>query len=530
MKLLEPVIGLEIHVQLKTKSKMFCACPNEEATAPNVFICPICTGQPGTLPVPNEQAIQFAILTGLALNCHINPLTKFDRKHYFYPDLPKGYQISQFDVPVAEQGFLEVITPGGDREIARIGITRVHLEEDAAKSLHENSSTSSLATPSRSLAEEGSNPSAPKKTYVDFNRAGTPLVEIVTEPDFRSAREAKTFLQELRLIARALGISNADMEKGELRCDVNVSLHEVDKTGAVIGLMLHPKTEIKNINSFKAVERAIEYEIQRQTKLWQTSSPPSVSSTRGWNDAKQITEDQRTKEGSEDYRYFPEPDIPPMNLSGLIDEIKNTIPELPATRRRRFVDEYEIGFEEAKLLCEDSDLADFAEATLSELFAWMESLPEWSDADDEMLKKEKHRLSHLAAGWLISKLGGLMAEQGLTIHKQKINPENFAEFITMVAKGRLSTANGLSLLKKMMETGSDPEHIIEEHNLNLVSDEDELTGIIEKIMTNNPTEAERFKAGEEKLIKFFLGQIMKETGGKAEPNVTKQILEKWLGK
>lgn len=494
---------------------MFCACPNEEATAPpctgrcmapNVFICPVCTGQPGVLPVPNEQAVRFAILTGQALNCHINPSTKFDRKHYFYPDLPKGYQISQFDVPIAEQGFLDIITPGSAREAARIGITRVHLEEDAAKSLH---------------GTEG-------KTYVDFNRAGTPLVEIVTEPDLRSAREAKTLLQELRLIARTLGISNADMEKGELRCDVNVSLREIDKSGAVVGLMFHPKTEVKNINSFKAVERAIEHEIQRQTKLWETLSPPSVSSTRGWNDAKQITEDQRTKEGSEDYRYFPEPDIPPMDLSGLIDEIKATIPELPAAKRRRFVEEYELGFEEAKLICEDPDLADFAEEMLSEVFSWMDSLPEWDGVDEETLKKEKHRLSRLAAGWLISKLGGLMAEQGLTIHEQKINPENFAEFITMVAKGRVSTANGLSLLKKMMETGADPEHIIEEHNLNLMSDEDELGAAIDKIMADNPDEAKRFKAGEEKLIKFFLGQLMRTTGGKADPNVAKQLLEERL--
>jgi len=507
---------------------MFCACPNNEATAPNVFICPICTGQPGTLPVPNEQAVRFAILTGLALNCRINASTKFDRKHYFYPDLPKGYQISQFDVPIAEQGFLEVVTPGGVRENARIGITRVHLEEDAAKSLHGTAPSSPLS--SEAQAKEGMPPpqAGGGKTYIDFNRAGTPLVEIVTEPDLRSAREAKTLLQELRLIARALGISNADMEKGELRCDVNVSLREIDKTGAVIGLMFHPKTEIKNINSFKAVERAIEHEIQRQTKLWQTASPPSVSSTRGWNDAKQITEDQRAKEGSEDYRYFPEPDIPPMDLSGLIEEIKAALPELPAARRRRFIEEYELGHEESKLLCEDTDMADFAEEMLSELFSWISSLPEWDNADDETLRKEKHRLSRLAAGWLISKLGGLMAEQGLTIHEQKINPENFAEFIIMVAKGRLSTTNGLSLLKKMMESGADPEHIIEEHNLNLVSDEDELGSAIEKIMAANPDEAKRFKAGEEKLLKFFLGQLIRETGGKADPAVAKQLLNKHL--
>jgi len=507
MKTLEPVIGLEIHVQLKTKSKMFCACHNEEATAPNVFVCPICLAHPGTLPVPNEQAVRYTILTGLALNCHINPSTKFDRKHYFYPDLPKGYQISQFDVPIAEKGFLDIVIPAGVRKIARIGITRVHLEEDSAKSFHSGA--------------EG-------KTFVDFNRAGTPLAEIVTEPDFRSAREAKIFLQELRLIARTLGISNADMEKGELRCDVNVSLREIDKTGSVVGLLFHPKTEIKNINSFKAVERAIEFEIQRQTKLWQTNSPPSVTSTRGWNDAKQATEEQRVKEESGDYRYFPEPDIPPLDLTALIEEIKPTLPEMPAEHRQRFVDEYSLGHEEARLVCDDPDLADFAEQMLSELFAWMDSLPEWNDAEEEILQKEKHRLARLATGWLISKLGGLMAEQGLNIHQQKISPENFAEFITLVVKGRLSTSNGLSVLKKMMETGSDPEHIIEDHNLNLISDEEELNSIIGKIIAENPTETTRYKSGEEKLLKFFLGQLMKETGGKADPMMAKKLLEERL--
>jgi len=507
MKLLEPVIGLEIHFQLKTKSKMFCSCPNEEATAPNVFVCPICMGHPGALPVPNEQAVRFTILFGLALGCHINSSTKFDRKHYFYPDLPKGYQISQFDVPIAEKGFLDIITPSSFRDQARIGITRIHLEEDAAKSFHSETEN---------------------KTYVDFNRGGTPLAEVVTEPDFRSAREAKVFLQEMRLIARTLGVSNADMEKGEMRCDVNVSLREVDKTGAVVGLLFHPKTEIKNVNSFKAVERVIEYEIQRQTKLWETNSPPATTTTRGWNDTKQVTEEQRDKEDSGDYRYFPEPDIPPLNLSSLIETIKTTLPELPAARRRRFVDEYFLNYEEAKQICEDIELADFAEQMFSELFAWLEALPDRENLDEEAIEKENRRIVRLATGWLTSKLGGLMADKGLTIKTQKITPENFAEFITMVAKGRLSTNNGLSVLQKMLETGADPEHVIEEHSLNLVSDEDELTSAVEKIIAANPAEAERYRAGEDKLIKFFLGQLMKETGGKADPTVASRLLKRLL--
>jgi aspartyl-tRNA(Asn)/glutamyl-tRNA(Gln) amidotransferase subunit B len=499
---------LEIHLQLKTKSKMFCACPNQEAATPNSFICPVCTGQPGALPVPNERAVRWCILAGLALNCRINDSTKFDRKHYFYPDLPKGYQISQFDIPIAERGQLEIITNGGVRESAIIGITRVHLEEDAAKSFHGEA----------------------EKTFVDFNRAGSPLIEVVTDPDFRSAREAKVFLQELRMIARALDISNADMEKGEMRCDVNVSLREIDKNGTVVGLMFHPKTEVKNINSFKAVERAIEFEIQRQTKLWQTNSPPAVSSTRGWNDTKDATEEQRTKEGSEDYRYFPEPDIPALDLRVMVKEIKPTIPELPAARRRRFVDEYILSYEDAKHLCEDQTLADFFESMFSELLSWIETIPELETADEEIVQKEKHRLSKLAVGWLISKYGGLLADKNIAFEEQKISPENFAEFIVLIAKGRLSTGNGLQVLQKMMETGADPEHLIEEHNLNLVADESELASVVQKIMSANPNEAERFKNGEQKLIKFFLGQIMKETGGKADPNIAKMVLEQELGK
>lgn len=507
MKNLEPVIGLEIHIQLKTSTKMFCSCLNEEAASPNINICPICVGHPGVLPVPNHQAVRWAVLIGLALNCSINKTSKFDRKHYFYPDLPKGYQISQYDVPIAEKGFLDIIIPSGIREQARINLTRVHLEEDAAKSFHNNN--------------EG-------KTFVDFNRAGTPLLEIVTEPDLHSPREAKIFLQELRLIARTLEISNADMEKGELRCDVNISLREFDKNGGVIGALLNPKTELKNLNSFKAVERALEYEIQRQTKLWETNSPPAVPTTRGWNDAKQITEEQRIKEESEDYRYFPEPDIPPLNLENVIKETKHTLPELPAARRRRLVEEYALGYEEAKLLCEDFALANFSEEMLSELFAWMESLPDWENAEEEILNKEKQRLARLATGWLISKLGGLMAEKNLDIRQQKITPENFAEFITLVAKGRLSTRNGLEVLQKMMETGADPEHIIEEHNLNLVSDEEELSTVIEKIITTYHDEVLRYQGGEEKILKFFLGLLMKETGGKADPTMAQRIFKERL--
>src|SRR3989344_8760689 len=288
MKRLEPVIGLEIHVQLKTKAKMFCGCPAHEAgAAPNANTCPVCLGQPGTLPVVNAEAVKMGVRMGLALGCAIAPRSKFDRKHYFYPDLPKGYQISQYDQPIASEGELtfEVHAKDAPRPVATIRIERAHLEEDADKNVHP-STGSGLA-----------------QTYVDFNRAGVPLVEIVTGPDFRSPAEAKAFLTELRLIARTLGVSDADMEKGQLRCDANVSMRELDADGNVVGPKFHPKTEVKNLNSFRHVERALAYEIKRQGELWEADSPPAESTTRGWNDALQKTEPQRVKEAEGDYRY-----------------------------------------------------------------------------------------------------------------------------------------------------------------------------------------------------------------------------------
>ena len=319
-----PVIGLEIHVQLKTKSKMFCGCANRDETVygevpPNTFVCPICTGQPGVLPVVNEQALEWAVKMGKALHGDFNEISKFDRKHYFYPDLPKGYQISQYDVPVMEKGYLEIETIGDNQqpELKKIELTRMHLEEDAAKNIHQE-----------------------KNTLVDFNRVGAPLIEIVTQPVLASPAEAKVFLQELRLLARYLNISNADMEKGELRCDANISLRPAGDT------KFYPKTEIKNLNSFKAVERALEYEIQRQTKLWDNGNPPSTLSTRGWDEMKQVTEEQRVKEDAEDYRYFPEPDLPAFSLKEIIKKV--SLPELPRARRARFVDEFGLSRADSK--------------------------------------------------------------------------------------------------------------------------------------------------------------------------------------
>lgn len=500
---LEPVIGLEIHIQLKTKSKMFCGCAtHDSAVAPNTNICPVCLGHPGSLPVPNEQAVRWAILTGLALRGNIAKESKFDRKNYFYPDLPKGYQISQFDMPIMERGGLVIHVPNGPRPNVEIGITRLHLEEDAAKNVH---------------ADDG-------KTYVDFNRGGTPLVEIVTDPDLRTPAEAKAFLQELRLIARYLEISDADMEKGHLRCDANISLRELDEDGNYKSADLSPKTEIKNLNSFKMVERALEHEIQRQTKLWEAGTPPDQTTTRGWDDNKQVTVEQRVKEESSDYRYFPDPDLPVLDLTKMTEELRGQIPELPDARRRRFVDEYKMKPSDAKQICEDPALADYTEHVFSELFAWLEAQPEIAEAEMEALDKERAKLAKLVAGWLLSKLGGLMKARSIDIRIIKITPENFSEFVTLIATGKLSTKNGLPVLEEMLEAGADPSHIMEDKRLGNLNDEDAIATAVDTVIKNHPDEVARYKAGKNELIKFFIGMVIKETEGNADPGIAKNIL------
>ncbi len=501
--LLEPVIGLEIHIQLKTKSKMFCGCATHDtAKAPNTNICPVCLAHPGTLPVPNEQAVRWAILTGLALNGKIAANSKFDRKNYFYPDLPKGYQISQFDLPIMEKGYLDIHVPGGERVDVRIGITRLHLEEDAAKNIHDPAG----------------------KTYVDYNRGGTPLIEIVSEPDFRTPAEAKVFLQELRLIARYLNISDADMEKGHLRCDANISLRELDEKGNLISPELNPKTEIKNLNSFKSVERSLEYEIKRQTRLWEQGTPPAIQSTRGWDDDKQITVEQRIKEQADDYRYFPDPDLPLLDLTEITEDVKVLVPELPGARRRRFIEEYRLDPADAKQICEDPELANYTEYIFSELFAWLESQPDIAEEVTEIIEKKKKKLAKLVAGWLLSKLGGLMKARAIDIRILKISPENFAEFITLLATGKISNKNAMVILEDMIEKGSDPSQVMEERRLGKLEDEGLIAEAVENVLKNHPNEVARYKAGKTELLQFFIGMVIKETEGNADPGIVKNIL------
>ncbi|KKR48632.1 MAG: glutamyl-tRNA(Gln) and/or aspartyl-tRNA(Asn) amidotransferase, B subunit [Candidatus Magasanikbacteria bacterium GW2011_GWC2_40_17] len=517
----QPVIGLEIHLQLKTKSKMFCSCDNRgEYLEPNTTICPICTGQPGTLPVPNQQAAEWAVKTALALNCQINKISKFDRKHYFYPDLPKGYQISQYDLPVGEKGFVEIETKEGEEALdklveeeihgtekkskplknkKKIRLIRMHMEEDAAKNIHLSGDT-----------------------LVDFNRAGTPLVEIVTEPDISSSAEAKTFLQELQTIARFLHISDADMEKGHLRCDVNVSLRPEGDT------KFYPKTEIKNLNSFKAVERAIEYEIKRQSELWDKGDIPEKLTTRGWNDAKQITEEQRVKEGAEDYRYLPEPDIPAFDLTKIAERAQANLPELPAQTRNRFVEEYGLSKSDARILTSEPEWAEFTENVFSEAWEWLTSLPEMEGTEDEIMDKNRARLGKLVGGWLTSKLMGLMAENKIDIKILKITPENFAEFISLIYTNKINSANAQLLLAKMLEAGGDPSIIMEENKLGQVKDDDLISKAVDNVIKMNPDQVEQYKNGKVAVIQFLIGKVMKETQGQVDPQTAKEMLEEKL--
>ncbi len=508
---LEPVIGLEIHVQLKTKSKMFCGCDNKaEDAPPNTAVCPICLGHPGTLPVANAQAVRFGILASLALNCRINVESKFDRKNYFYPDLPKGYQISQFDKPVGIDGHVTIENPAAkesERKVARIGITRLHLEEDAAKLVHSGDGKTSL---------------------VDFNRGGTPLAEIVTEPDFASPSEAKAFLQELRLIMRTLGVSDAEMEKGHMRCDANISLREVIDDAATekeLTKRFNPKTEVKNINSFRAVERALEYEIVRQTKLWEAGMMPTITTTRGWDDDKQITVDQRTKEGMADYRYFPEPDLPPLDLNEMEIEAKTLLPELPERKRLRFQDEYGFSPADARQLVETPKLANFTEVVMSELREWLSSAGIKADWENE-----KAKFAKLVSGWMLSKLLGFLSEMKRDFSEARVTGENFAEFLTLLYLGKINSTAAQEVLKTLIETGQDPAEIVAEKGLEQVSDLGDLELAVDNVIAANDKVVADYRAGKGAAIMFLVGQVMKETRGKAKPDLVREILEGKLGK
>lgn len=509
MKLI-PIIGLEIHTQLNTKSKMFCSCRNSfDIETPNKNICEICLGHPGTLPVANEKAIQYTLKAGLALNCKIHYQSKFDRKNYFYPDLPKGYQISQYDLPLCYDGYLDI---EGDR----IGIIRIHLEEDTAKLLHTQDKTASL---------------------IDFNRSGSPLMELVTHPDLTSAKQTKEFCQEIQRIFRYLGISTANMEKGQMRCEANISLQEYGKykkengkITAIDNYILNPKIELKNINSFKAIEHAIEYEINRQTKILKEGKK-LIQETRGWDDSKGITFHQREKESANDYRYFPEPDIPPLNISKqMVEKLRAEIGELPIEKRKRFIQEYKFSQTNAKILSNDKATAAFTEAVLSEFKGWLETQEELQTVEDEdqYLEKINKKIAKLVGGWITSELFKLMKQNNTTIEKIKITPENFAELLTLIYTRKVNSTTAQLVLKEMFESGKDPSHIIDEKDLKQIDNEEDIGETVEKVIAKCQEQVKQYKEGKENVLMYLVGQVMKESKGKANPEKAQKILKNKL--
>ncbi len=509
---LTTIIGLEIHVELATQSKMFCACPNNSEGIPaNTNICPICLAHPGTLPVPNKTALGWAVLVGRALNCTIRDLSKFDRKHYFYPDLPKGYQISQFDEPIAEHGSITLTFPleANIRDTAVIGITRAHMEEDAAKSLHD----------------------ATGATLVDFNRAGTPLLEIVTDPDFKSALEAKTYAQELQRILRYLGVSQADMEKGQMRVEANVSVQQAGafeivngEVKVLNGFKLNNKVEVKNINSFKAVEKAILFEIDRQTKLLEAGETWEQQ-TMGWDETKNATVAQRSKGNAADYRYFPEPDIPPFHPALYATDLH--MPELPMAKRARLRDELNFSYSDAEILTDNPALANFAEQVVSEIDAWLEAI-----TDEPNKEEQSTHLAKLTGGWITGKLLGLLNGANKTIADFKTSPENFAELLVLMNTGKLNSTNALKILEVMVasEVDIDPTHVMEEKGYGQVSDESALQAIVTEVIKSYPAQVEQYRAGKIPLLQFLKGMVMKASEGSADPAVAEKLLIELLGK
>ncbi|KAH1251865.1 Glutamyl-tRNA(Gln) amidotransferase subunit B, chloroplastic/mitochondrial [Glycine soja] len=476
----EAIIGIETHVQLSTLTKAFCGCPYSYGSPPNSSICPICMGLPGALPVLNSKIIDFAVKLGLALNCNLAFNSKFDRKQYFYPDLPKGYQISQFDVPIATAGFLDVDIPvefGGGHK--RFGITRVHMEEDAGKLLH---------------AENGN------YSQVDLNRAGVPLLEIVSEPDMRNGIEAAEYAAELQRLVRYLGVSNGNMQEGSLRCDVNVSIRPIGQS------KFGTKVEIKNLNSFSSVSRAIDFEISRQVQLHsQGREDQIVQETRLWEEGSQAsairTITMRKKEGLADYRYFPEPDLPAVILSQeYVDGIKNSLPELPEIKRRRY-EQMGLSMQDVLFLANDKNIADFFDATLAK------------GADPK-----------LVANWIMSDIAAFMKNEKLTINEIKLTPEELSELIASIKGGTISSKIGKEILFELLAKGGTVKELIEKKDLVQIADPVEIEKMVDKIIADNPKQVEQYRGGKTKLQGFFAGQVMKLSKGKANPGLLNKIL------
>ncbi len=482
----ETVIGLETHVQLLTERKMFCGCSASYADAPpNTYVCPVCMALPGVLPVINRKAVEFTIMTGLALNCTIPDFAKFDRKNYPYPDLLKGYQISQFDMPSTQAGWVEVQLEG--EEPRRIGITRAHLEEDTARLTHKQDSSG-----------EG-------YSLIDMNRAGVPLMEVVTDPDMRSPEEARAYLLKLRQILRYIGVSNANMEEGNFRCDANISLRPWGSTeyGA--------KVEIKNMNSFSAIYNAIKFEIARQT-VELDAGRMIAQETRGWVDADETTVSQRSKEGAHDYRYFPEPDLPPLTPdSAYVETIRALLPELPDAKRTRFQSEYGLPPYDANLLVETRARADYYEAAVA---------PARSTGDDVLKKRAR-----LIANWTNGDLARLLHANDTELSDAKVTPEGLHAMIVLIEEGTITGASAKSVFEEMFRTGREPSAIVKDLGLEQIGGSDEISHVVDAVISANPKPVAEYRAGKQEAIKFLVGQAMRETKGRANPATLTEILK-----
>ena len=475
----EAVIGLEVHTELHTATKIFCNCKTSFGADPNTNVCPVCLGLPGVLPVLNKKVLEFAVRAGLALNCEISRFSKFDRKNYYYPDLPKNFQTSQFDLPICEHGYLDVEVDG---EVSRIRITRAHMEEDAGKLVHHGSS---ITTADYSL--------------VDYNRTGTPLLEIVSEPDMRSAKQAVAYMEKMRAILQYCGISDCRMEEGSLRCDANVSVRPVGQKE------LGTKTEIKNINSFKGVERAIEYEALRQAEILEAGGTIKQE-TRTWDENEGVTKSMRSKEEANDYRYFPEPDLVPFTVSDeYIENIRKTLPELPDARKAQYMESYGLSAYDAAYVTSDKDRADFFETMVK------------AGAD----AKE-------ACNWLMGELAGKLSENGLEIKDSKVTPEAMAELLKLITKGTISGKIAKKIFPEMWETGKSAETIVKEQGLVQISDTGALEAMVDEAIAENPKAVADFKSGNKKAMGAMIGQIMKKSHGKANPRMVSGILIKKL--
>jgi aspartyl-tRNA(Asn)/glutamyl-tRNA(Gln) amidotransferase subunit B len=475
----QAIIGMEVHAQLLTRSKMFCGCSADAFGAePNTNVCPVCLALPGALPVANRRAVEQTVTVGLALNCQINETAVFSRKNYFYPDLPKGYQISMYDFPLCQHGWVEIESP--DEAQKRIRIRRVHLEEDTAKSYH--------------MVE---------RTLVDFNRAGLPLIEIVTEPDLRSPEEARQYLMGLRTVLRYLGVSSADMEKGAMRCEANVSLRPAGSSE------LGTKVEVKNLNSFRAVKQALAYEIERQAEVLDAGQRVRQV-TMGWSEARGQTVEQRAKEESEDYRYFPEPDLPRLKVApAWVEGLRAALPEMPDVLQKRFVAEYGLSPLEASVLVDDRNVADYFIRTTEAAI-------------------ERAIPPRIVANWITGDFFRLLKARDGEISDLQITPAALAELIQLVERQKITASSGKTVLEEMAATGRTPGEIVRERRLGQISDQDVLDQIVGELIATHPEEVATYRAGKETVLQWFMGQVMRATRGKADPQVVLSLLEEKL--